>query len=81
MRWLWPTQHASDRLFFIVEMSNAGDVRCMAVLLRPIDCFSLCFKRGECVVGVVFDYIIVNMGTFGAALGARYLLTGLIGLK
>jgi hypothetical protein len=57
--------------FLIVEMANAGDMRRMAVLLRPVDCFCLCFERSECVVGVVFDYIIVNMGTFGAALGAR----------
>jgi hypothetical protein len=54
----------------IVEMANAGDVWCMAVLLRPVDCFSLCFERRECVFGVVFDHIIVDVGTVGAALGS-----------
>jgi len=52
----------------IVEMPNAGDMRCMAVLLCPIDRVSLSFERGEWVVGVVFDYVVVNVGTFAAAL-------------
>ena len=52
----------------IIKMANAGDVWCMTVLLRPVDCFSLCFERRECVVGMVFDHIIVDVGTVGAAL-------------
>jgi hypothetical protein len=68
-----PVLHRTPVIGFllIVEMANAGDMRRMAVLLRPIDCFSLCFERSERVVGVIFNYIIVNMGTFGTALGAR----------
>jgi hypothetical protein len=45
----------------IVEMAHASDVWRMAVLFRPVDGFVLCFERGEYVVGVVFDHIIVKM--------------------
>jgi hypothetical protein len=31
----------------IVEMANAGDVRSVTVLLRPLDCSVLCFERRE----------------------------------
>jgi hypothetical protein len=44
----------------------------VAVLFRPIDCVSLCFERGEYVVDVIFDHIIVDMGPFGTALGSRF---------
>jgi len=63
-----PTLGANDQFFLIVEMANAGDMRCVAVLLRPVDGVSLGFERLEYVVGVIFDYIIVNVATFGAAL-------------
>jgi hypothetical protein len=56
--------------FLIVEMTNASDVRGVPVLLRPVDGVSLCFKRLEYVVGVIFDHIIVNVAAFGAALGS-----------
>jgi hypothetical protein len=56
---------------FIVEMANASDLRGVAVLLRLVDCFTLRFERGQCVIGVIFDHIIVDMGAFGAALGSR----------
>ena len=32
--------------FLIVEMANTGDMRCVSVLLRPVDCFILRFERG-----------------------------------
>jgi hypothetical protein len=53
---------------FIVEMANPGDMRRMAVTLRPFDCLVLRFEGSECVVGVIFDYIVVNAGTYGMAL-------------
>ena len=43
----------------------------MAVLFRPVDGFSLRFERAEYMVGVVFDHIIINVATLGAALGSR----------
>jgi hypothetical protein len=58
-------------LLLIVEMANAGDMRRMAVTLRPFYCLVLRFEGGECVVGMVFDHIVVNAGTYGMALGAR----------
>ena len=58
-------------LFLVVEIADAGDEGVMVVLSRPIDCFSLCFERGKYVICVVFDHIIVDMATFGAALGSR----------
>jgi hypothetical protein len=62
-----PVLHRAPVIGFllIVEMTNAGDMRRMAVLLRPIDCLSLCFERGWYLVGVVFDHIIVNVGWHG----------------
>jgi hypothetical protein len=57
--------------FLIVEMAHASDMRRMAVLFRPVDGFVLRFESSECVVGVIFDHIIVNGATFGAALGSR----------
>jgi hypothetical protein len=56
----------------IVEMSNAGDMRRMAVPLCPFDCLVLRFEGGECVVGMVLDHIVVNAGTYGMALGSGF---------
>ena len=50
--------------FLIVEMTDAADKRSMAVLSRPIDCFSLSFERGKHVICIVFDHIIVDMAAF-----------------
>jgi hypothetical protein len=54
--------------FLIVEMTNASDVRSVSVLLRPVDGVSLYFECLEYVVSVIFDHIIVNVASFGAAL-------------
>src|SRR5215470_5494515 len=59
-------------LFLIVEMADAADKWGMAVLSRPIDCFSLCFERGKYVICVIFNHIIVDRAAFGAALRARF---------
>jgi hypothetical protein len=47
-------------------------MRGMAVLVRPVDCFTLRFERGQCVIGMIFDYIVVDMGALRAALGTRF---------
>jgi hypothetical protein len=39
-----------------------------------------CFERRECVVGVVFDYIIVNAGTGAFFVAVATTLVGAIGL-
>jgi hypothetical protein len=57
--------------FLIIEMAHASDMWRMAVLFRPVDGFSLRFERAEYMVGVVFDHIIINVATLGAALGSR----------
>jgi hypothetical protein len=45
----------------------------MALTLRPFDCLVLRFEGGKCVVGMVFDHIVVNAGTYGMeGLGAIY---------
>ena len=41
-------------------MANASDQRCVAVLFRPFDCFSLRLEGGEKVVGMVLDNIVVD---------------------
>jgi hypothetical protein len=38
-------------------MANPNDQRCVAVLLRPFDCFSLRLEGGKKVVGMVLDNI------------------------
>jgi hypothetical protein len=61
--------------FLVVDMAYASDMRRMAVLFRPVDGFVLRFERGEYVIGVVFDHIIVDMAAFGAALRPFAMLT------
>jgi len=58
------------RFFLVVEMANTGAMRRVSILLRPVDCFVLCFERGQCVVGVIFDNIIVDVTTLGSAFGS-----------
>jgi hypothetical protein len=43
----------------------------MVLASRPINCFSLRFEGGKHVVGVIFNYVIVDMAALGAALGTR----------
>jgi hypothetical protein len=56
---------------FVVEVPDAGDMRGVALLLRPVDRFFLRFEGLEHVVGMIFDHIIIDMLALGAALGAR----------
>jgi hypothetical protein len=50
-------------------MSDASDVGRMAVLLRPLDRLALRLERGEDVVRVVLDNIIINRVPLGPTLG------------
>jgi hypothetical protein len=56
----------------IIQVSDASDMRGVALTFCPIDCFSLRFEGRECVVRMVFHDIIVDTGPFRAALGARF---------
>jgi hypothetical protein len=52
-------------------MANASDQRCVAVLLRPFDCFSLRLEGGKKVVGMVLDNIVVDGVSLGPTLWTR----------
>jgi hypothetical protein len=42
-------------LLLVVQVPDASDVGCMAVLLRPFDCLALRLEGGKDVVRVVLD--------------------------
>lgn len=44
----------------------------MSAVLRPIDRFPLGLERGENVIRMIFDDVIVDVATFGAAFRARF---------
>jgi hypothetical protein len=48
------------RLFLIVEVAHAGNVRCVAVSSGPVDCFLLGLEGRQYVVGVIFNDEIGN---------------------
>jgi hypothetical protein len=47
-------------LLLVVQVPDASDVGCMAVLLRPFDCLALRLEGGKDVVRVVLDNIIID---------------------
>jgi len=53
------------RFLLIVETANASNMRCVAVLLRPLNPFPLCFECSQCVVGVILNSVVVNTGACG----------------
>ena len=60
------------RIFLVIEVPDASDKGMVTIRLRPIDCFFLSFKSAEHVVRMVFDYIIINVRFFRAALGTGF---------
>lgn len=60
------------RLFLIIQVSDASDKGRMTLTLCPINRFSLRFESAEHVVGMVFDNIIVDMTSLGAAFRPRF---------
>jgi hypothetical protein len=56
------------RLLLVVEMANAGDVRRVAILLGPINCFVLSLEARKRMIGVVFNDIVGNRASFGSSL-------------
>jgi len=57
------------RVLLVIQVPNAGDKRRMAFCLGPIDCFFLSFESAEFVVGMIFDYVILNGSPLRAPLG------------
>jgi hypothetical protein len=51
------------RLLLIVQVANASDQRVVAIVLRPFDSFTLCFKSCQNVVGMIFNDIVIDMAT------------------
>jgi hypothetical protein len=56
------------RYLFIVEVSDAGDVRRMTLAFRPGDNFALRLEGLEHVVSVVLDHVIGDVVAFGPPL-------------
>jgi len=56
----------------IIQVSHASNKGRVALTFGPIDCFSLRFEGAEHMVRMIFDYIIVDTTSLGAALGARF---------
>lgn len=52
----------------IIQMPNASDEGSVTLRFRPIDCFFLGFESAELMVGMVFDYIILNGRAFRTTL-------------
>jgi hypothetical protein len=59
-------------IFLVVQVPDTGDEGAVSLLLRPINSFLLSPKCPEYVVGVIFDYIIINVCAFGATLRASF---------
>jgi hypothetical protein len=59
-------------LLLVVQVPYTSYERGMTLTSGPIDCFSLRFESAEDVVRMVFDHIIIDMGSFGAALGTGF---------
>ena len=49
------------RLFLVVHMPDARDERMVSFFLRPGDGFMLCFERGQHMVRMILDNIIVDV--------------------
>jgi hypothetical protein len=60
------------RLLLIIQMADASNKWGMALTLRPVDRFSLRFEGAECVVGMVFNDVVVDMASVRAALRAGF---------
>jgi hypothetical protein len=58
------------RPFLVVEVPDAGDVRRVAIPLRPGDRFILPSARVKDVVGVIFDNVVIDAGAIGPTLRA-----------
>jgi hypothetical protein len=58
------------RLLLIVEMANPGYVRRVAILLGPFNRLMLSLEGAKRMIRVVFNDIIVNVASFGSALGS-----------
>jgi hypothetical protein len=73
-----PSSHRRARLdsppvvrpFLVVEVPDAGDVRRVAIPLRPGDRFILPSARVKDVVGVIFDNVVIDAGAIGPTLRA-----------
>src|ERR1700685_1153591 len=59
------------RTFLVVEMTNAGNERVVALLFSPIDRFFLGVESFQHVIGAIFDDIIVNRASLLTALRPR----------
>jgi len=60
------------RFFLIIQVSDARDKGSVAVRLRPIDCFALRLEGAEDMIGMIFDYIVVDIAALRAAFGTRF---------
>jgi hypothetical protein len=58
--------------FLIIQVSDASDMRSVALALRPVDCFVLGFESAEHMVYMVLDDIVLDGAAIGAAFGARF---------
>jgi hypothetical protein len=59
-------------VWFLLEMPDPGDQRVMAFLSGPLDGFALGSERGQDVVGMVFDHIIIDRAVVGTTLGTGF---------
>jgi hypothetical protein len=57
------------RLLFIIQVTDTGGQRCVALATRPHDCFVPGLEGGEHVVGIVLNDVVGNRASVDAALG------------
>jgi hypothetical protein len=60
------------RDLLVIQVPDASDQGMVTILRRPIDCFFLGFESAEHLVRMGFDYIILNVRSFMAALGTSF---------
>jgi hypothetical protein len=60
----------------VVQVPDASDMRRMPVTFRPCDRFVLRLERGEDMVGMVFNDIVVDMTPLGAPFWTRLNVDG-----
>jgi hypothetical protein len=60
------------RSFFVIEVADTRNERSVTLPFRPINCLALRFERAENVICVVFDDVVVDGCTLGAAFRPRF---------
>src|ERR1700752_4065085 len=59
-------------VLLVAEVADPGDEWLMALLARPGDGLALVLERGQHVVGMVFDDVVLDRAVLGASLGTGF---------